>query len=432
MRAACERRAGRIAAAERTLAETESLPKPQQGAIAALFQVVKALTAFSRGNLQLAIDEGLASQRVMDASGGVALRALHCVHNVGMLMAAGDLDRASRLAEEARDLVTGSSMDALLGTIALYQAHIAHLRGETGRCTEFLQEALRFLRRDSGKARARWYPQLMSALFPLALREGIEPGLVKSLIREFRIAPQSAEAEGWPWPIEIFTLGRFELVKDGLPLHFEHKAPRKPIAVLKVLVARGGRDVPISQLIDDLWPGAEGDAAQEACRTALHRLRNLLGDADTITLDDGRLSLDPRQVWVDALAFERAADAAVDPTRIASLYRGQFLPEEREAPWALPMRERLRNKFVRHVAQGAFGLEQCGQLAAAASLYQRGIDADDLAEEFYQGLMRCHIERGRHADAMAVYRRLRQMLLVTLGIAPSRDSDALFRRLEHG
>jgi hypothetical protein len=33
---------------------------------------------------------------------------------------------------------------------------------------------------------------------------------------------------------------------------------------------------------------------------------------------------------------------------------------------------------------------------------------------------------------MAVYRRLRQMLSVTLGIAPSRDSDALFRRLEHG
>jgi pentatricopeptide repeat protein len=61
--------------------------------------------------------------------------------------------------------------------------------------------------------------------------------------------------------------------------------------------------------------------------------------------------------------------------------------------------------------------------------YARGLDADDLAESFYQGLMRCHAAQGRIAEGIAVFRRLRQTLSVVLGVAPSTASEALVRRL---
>jgi len=61
--------------------------------------------------------------------------------------------------------------------------------------------------------------------------------------------------------------------------------------------------------------------------------------------------------------------------------------------------------------------------------YRRGIEADELAEEFYQGVMRCHAAMGRTAEGMAAYRRLRQTLSVVLGVQPSESSEQLMQLL---
>ena len=143
--------------------------------MAAMYQIVKALMALSRREFQIAVEEGLASQRLMEASGSVSHRALQCAHNVLILIAAGDFDRAMTYLEQARALVTGASMNDLLGAIALNEAHVAHLRGDAHRRDERLKEALQFARQEGGSARLRWYPDAMSVLFPVALREGIEP-----------------------------------------------------------------------------------------------------------------------------------------------------------------------------------------------------------------------------------------------------------------
>jgi len=111
------------------------------------------------------------------------------------------------------------------------------------------------------------------------------------------------------------------------------------------------------------------------------------------------------------------------------VYRGPFLPAEADQPWSVPLRERLRARFVRYLRHRAARLETDGAWAHAAELYTRGIETDDLAEEVYQGLMRCCRALGRPAEGLAAYRRLRLMLSVVLGIAPTPDSDALYRAL---
>lgn len=63
---------------------------------------------------------------------------------------------------------------------------------------------------------------------------------------------------------------------------------------------------------------------------------------------------------------------------------------------------------------------------------QRGIEADDLVEVFYLGLMRCYRALGRPAEAMSTYRRLRQTLSVVLGITPSPAAEALAQELREG
>jgi len=111
------------------------------------------------------------------------------------------------------------------------------------------------------------------------------------------------------------------------------------------------------------------------------------------------------------------------------LYRGDFLADEVDQPWAASTRERLRAKFLHQVARQATELEAEQRWDDAIALYLRGMDADVLSESFYQGLMRCYAARGMRAEALSVYRRLRQQLSVTLGLAPSPSSEALLREL---
>ena len=44
--------------------------------------------------------------------------------------------------------------------------------------------------------------------------------------------------------------------------------------------------------------------------------------------------------------------------------------------------------------------------------------------------MRCCLHTGRHAEGLVIYRRMRQLLSVTLGMAPSGESEALYRAMQ--
>ena len=66
---------------------------------------------------------------------------------------------------------------------------------------------------------------------------------------------------------------------------------------------------------------------------------------------------------------------------------------------------------------------------AAIAAYQRGLEVDPIVEPFYQGLMRCYQHMGRDSEAISAYRRLRQVLSITLSLKPSAASERLYLSL---
>ena len=60
-----------------------------------------------------------------------------------------------------------------------------------------------------------------------------------------------------------------------------------------------------NQISDALWPDAEGDDARHSLKTTVHRLRKLLGNEQVISVDAGKLSLNPQYCWTDVWAFDR-------------------------------------------------------------------------------------------------------------------------------
>ena len=145
---------------------------------------------------------------------------------------------------------------------------------------------------------------MMTPLLEDALRHGIAAEYCRTLIRTHRLAPPTPDAEHWAWPVRIRALGRFEVELAGTVMRFEGKTQRKPLAMLKILVAAGDRSVSIEELIERLWPDPE-DGGRKAFDITVHRLRKLIACEEAVAVADRHASLDSRFVWVDAWALER-------------------------------------------------------------------------------------------------------------------------------
>jgi len=251
---------------------------------------------------------------------------------------------------------------------------------------------------------------------------------------------------GSAWPVRVYTLGVFSLVLEGKPANPGRQVGRQPLEFLKTLIALGGGKVSVTSLTSALWPDAEGETAQRSFDATLSYLRKMLGDEHVLVLRDGQITLDTRYCWVDAWDFERTLDKAqgilskditgkdasrleVLSTRSQSLYRDHFLAREAMTSWSVSLRERLRSKFLHHLLDVGHYWEVHGSWDKAMQCYQRGIEVDNLIEDFYQRLMACCLETQRISEGMAVYQRCRRILSTLLGLQPVPETEALHHSL---
>jgi DNA-binding SARP family transcriptional activator len=114
---------------------------------------------------------------------------------------------------------------------------------------------------------------------------------------------------------------------------------------------------------------------------------------------------------------------------ILAIYQGPFMGQESEESWYLSLRERLRNRFVRCMADLNHRMEQLGKWEDAVAYYQRSLEADPLAEGIYRHLMVCYQKLGRRAEALEVYNRCRNTLRASLDVEPSAETRALYDNL---
>ena len=245
--------------------------------------------------------------------------------------------------------------------------------------------------------------------------------------------------------VKIYTLGRFSLVSNGKPVKFTKKAQSKPLLMLKALIALGGREVRKEQIADTLWPDADGDISAKSFDTTLYRLRKMIGVPKAILLHNSCLTLNPDLCWVDVWEFQRLcnqADAAWNGARrfdtmdaiqltlqAVEIYKGPFLAEEMDEAWTLALRERLRNKFLREIGKLGRNYEKSGNFEKAVDCFQRGLEVDIFDEESYRRLMACYYRLGNRSKALSVYKRCKNILSVSLGLEPSRETEILRRSI---
>ncbi|MDX2441745.1 MAG: hypothetical protein QNK40_14495, partial [Desulfobacterales bacterium] len=270
---------------------------------------------------------------------------------------------------------------------------------KTGR--KFLEEALAI-----GKTRryvpvGSDIPEVTAFLCAKALEYGIETEYVQWIIKAKELVPQgpAIHFEAWPRPLHIKTLGRFEIYRNGNIISFSRKAQQKPIDMLKVVIALGGRAVSKDLISDELWPDMDGDKANQSFTVTLHRLRKLLGHPKLLVLSGGQITLQQELVWVDAFAFRYMTTFKSGPDdvgtekwkrlmgQILKVYKGPFLDVEEWSPAIIAQRDRLRQSFLSIVTTGVVFFGDACDFKQAKTLCEASLEREPLSESFHKRLM---------------------------------------------
>lgn len=404
------------------------------------YRYLKGWHAVLAGDPQLALEQVQPALAIAEQLGGPFTLMAICSALAQVQFFSGERSAAWSSLERAIDLSRHINAPLPLFRNLMSKAYFAMETDDEPLCLDALRNALALGRERRYFNHSWWLREPMARLCLKALEAGIETDYVRELISRRRLFPQKPprHVENWPWPIRLQTLGSFVIFANGKPVVFSGKLQKKPLELLKALVALGGRESRGGQLMDLLWPEADGDTARTSLKTTLHRLRQILGMEEAILVSEGRLTLNERYVWTDVGAFDHllqqaqySAEAGDEKRAVAlsekavDLYAGPFLAEE-DKPWVEPLRGKLSDKLVHHLITLGRISADAGDFRESVAWYERGLEADDCNEFLYQELMHCYRSMGLHSRAIAVYERCRNTLASGMNIAPAAATEKLY------
>lgn len=241
-------------------------------------------------------------------------------------------------------------------------------------------------------------------------------------------------------PTVYSLLGPLQVARDGQPLPLGGAKQR---AVLAVLLAAGGRVVPVPSLLDAVWDGEPGDKAEGTLQVYISALRRCLGDEGSAikTRPPGyqlRVDDDGYDLAVFRRLREQGKQAASrgDYNSATALF-GEALSMWRGAPLAdlagLRFADQLataldeeRVSVVEHKLEAALALGVSAELVSELRQLTREYP---LRERLWGYLVLALYRSGRQADALAAYQEVAARLRDELGLEPSADLRTLHRKV---
>ncbi|MEV7009360.1 BTAD domain-containing putative transcriptional regulator [Streptosporangium sp. NPDC051022] len=215
---------------------------------------------------------------------------------------------------------------------------------------------------------------------------------------------------------------------------------QRQMAVLARLLVAGGRAVPVSMLIDELWPGEPPAQALSTIQGYVSRLRRALEpgrapreEAEVLVSAPPGYALRAGTEQVDSWRFENAVKTEGEPSAVwellghaLALWRGPALAEFSDLPWAVTEAGRLEELRLIAVERRADAGLMLGQSGALVADLEAHVSAHPLREEAWRLLALALYRSGRQGDALGALRRARMTLREELGL----DLGATLQRLE--
>ena len=406
--------AGSTTAALGTFSELEPHMRGMPPIPRAHFLYVRAIFELACGNIEDALKYGELAVPLIRTCHWHIGEALALTGLAEVYCALGRYEEASRCIDECRMITAGVQAPLVEFNTQLLRAEIARNVRSRGEFESELAKAFA-LGREQGYANGfHTSSQMLRRLVPYGVQLGIEASYCRWVITKRRFRPPSTGFAGWPWPVKIRAMGQLRIYLEDAELTFNGKAQRKPLDMLKLLIAHPN-GAQMCQFMDELWPDLEGDAARNAMDIALHRLRKILKAKDAVQLANGSVALNKDVVWLDTVALEHFSSEppplaelpnAID--ELLDLYRGPLLGAEETSGPILLARARLRGKFLHVVSRLARKLEEVQRWDEMTSLYRGAIEREPCEEPLRRGLLYALRGQGQngHANLVPQHRQI--------------------------
>lgn len=223
----------------------------------------------------------------------------------------------------------------------------------------------------------------------------------------------------------LTLLGSFDLTVGGesIPLPLNGKR-------VLVFLALHGRSLLRPFVAGSLWLDSPEDRANGSLRSALWRLNRR-----------------HRFIEADGERLQLASNVAVDVDAAAAQARRLLDPAEQECPspdclllsqdllpdwyddWVAVERERFRQLRVHALERLCDRLVEADRFGEAIEAGLAAMKSEPLRESAHRALVRAHLAEGNPNEALAQYRRFKELLHDELRLAPSPKMEALIASL---
>jgi DNA-binding SARP family transcriptional activator len=249
-------------------------------------------------------------------------------------------------------------------------------------------------------------------------------------------------------PLRVYLTGRLT-VELGDKRFDERRLPgRQGRRALVFLALERARPVPIDELADAVWGTSTPAGSWETALSAIvSKLRAALRACDaSVSTAAGCYQLTlPSNAWVDIEEARRALDEAEGhvraarfgdawgPSNVAASIAARPLLAGVDAEWIARGRSGLRDVRVRALECLAVVASSNGEHPLAAQLAREVVELEPFRETGWQRLMRALADGGNRAEALRAYASCRDLLAKELGVAPSKETEAIVKglRAEH-
>ena len=232
--------------------------------------------------------------------------------------------------------------------------------------------------------------------------------------------------------VRIEILGGFRLTVAGRVVT---SLPQKAKALLAYLAMQDGRPVTRETAADLLWTDRGATQARNSLRETLRVIRRDVGEMISpgqrvLTFVPGTVDSDIDRFRLLSRSSERA-----DLVEAAELYRGELLEGLTGAALDFDDWLRLARGEVTALAIDTYRriVDTClavGDLHPAVVAAERMLGLDPLREDNHRTLMEVYLRAGRRADAIRQYKDCVEVLKRELDVAPSVETEALWRNLQ--
>lgn len=258
--------------------------------------------------------------------------------------------------------------------------------------------------------------------------------------------PTPTEWESYlPIHVNLFGCLSFETEDGSVSRQLNHS--KKLTSLFAYLLLHPGRNIPVNELIDVLWPESGSNDPAHALKTLLYRIRCMMKEdgipfyRECILVQSSTCRWNPQiQTVLDVNEFERCCQSALLETTPASekltllsraigLYRGEFLPKCGAEEWIIPIAAYYHELYLKAVIALAWQLDAVRQYEEMANLCRKALLVEPYDEELHYCLIYALAKQSRKQAALEHYHYTSNLLLNRLGVSPSERMRALYHKI---